>query len=147
MGVNIFNLQVQLVWGLHASGQHTVINHKCSHLEGVSVPVNSSKILLYLSVDRETGPCPKTSLDCLPLVSHPLPSLINNCLNLPFGTQGRSRRQTESCFLDYKKWGDSDKSLCPRAPQGPAWYHLLIPSPSALCCRLEYPCSRMLNLD
>ena len=29
----------------------------------------------------------------------PLPSLISNCLNLPFGTQGRSRMLNEAYFL------------------------------------------------
>ena len=31
-------------------------------------------------------------LTALPWSLHPLPSLISNCLNLPFGTQGRSMR-------------------------------------------------------
>ena len=38
------------------------------------------------------------------LVSHPLPSLINNSLNLPIGTQGRSWRLKEGCFLQSKQW-------------------------------------------
>ena len=31
------------------------------------------------------------------LILHPLPSLINNCLNLPTGTQGRSWKLKEGC--------------------------------------------------
>ena len=50
---------------------------------------SNSKILLYVSIDGETGPFPNTALDCFSLVSHPLPSLVNNCLNLPTGTQGK----------------------------------------------------------
>ena len=30
-----------------------------------------------------------------PLFLHSFPSLISNCLNMPFGTQGRSRRLTK----------------------------------------------------
>ena len=37
-----------------------------------------------------------------PLFLHPLPSLISNCLNLPFGTQGRGHR----------------KAFVPRSPTG-----------------------------
>ena len=55
---------------------------------------------------------------------HPLPSLINNCLNLPFGTQGRSRR-LES--VPYKQGtGDTERLLCPAAPRGPARFHYQI---------------------
>ena len=32
-------------------------------------------------------------------------SLISNCLNLPFGTQGRSRRVNETCFLQIENGG------------------------------------------
>ena len=39
------------------------------------------------------------SLDSHSLLSHPLPSLINNCLNLLVGTYRRSRRLQEACFL------------------------------------------------
>ena len=38
-----------------------------------------------------------------PLSLHPLPSLISNCLNLPFGTQGRSQRLNEAYFLQTRK--------------------------------------------
>ena len=34
-----------------------------------------------------------------PLSLQPLPSPISNCLNLPIGTQGRSRRLNEAYFL------------------------------------------------
>ena len=63
---------------------------------------NSSKILLCISVDGEPGPCPKAALLFLltvPLLSlHPISSLINNCLNLPLGAQGRLWRMNEAYF-------------------------------------------------
>ena len=64
-----------------------------------SIPQNSSKTLLCVSTDGETEPCPKAALNCFFLVSNPLPSLFNNCLSLPSGTQGRSWRLSEGCFL------------------------------------------------
>ena len=55
-----------------------------------------------------------------PLSLHPLPSLISNCLNLSFGTQGRSWR-LES--VPYKQGAaDMEKFPCPGAPKGPAWF-------------------------
>ena len=46
---------------------------------------NISQILLYVSLNGEPGPCPRDALlflltVCFSLVSHPLLSLINNCL-------------------------------------------------------------------
>ena len=41
------------------------------------------------------------------LCMHPLPSLISSCLNLPFGTQGRSGRQESD---HYKEQG-TEKSF------------------------------------
>ena len=70
-----------------------------SHLEGVSVSAISSKFLLCVSIDEEAQPCPKAALDYFSLVLHPLPSLINNCLNLPTGPQGRSWKLNEGYFL------------------------------------------------
>ena len=57
------------------------------------------------------------------LVLHPLPSLIKNCWNLPIGTQRRSWRLNEGCFLLIKEMGDT-KVLSPVAPWGPAWYYV-----------------------
>ena len=65
------------------------------HLLGVLVLRKSSKILLCVSLRRNQDRAPRLHY-CFsaapPLSLHPLPSLISNCLNLPFGTQGRSRR-------------------------------------------------------
>ena len=43
------------------------------------------------------------SLDCFFLVLHPLSSLINNDLNLPLGSQGRSRKLNEAYFRVHSK--------------------------------------------
>ena len=54
---------------------------------------------------------------------HPLPSLINNCSNLPFGTQGRSWRLRP---IPYKQeMGDTEKTSMPRRPTGPCSASLL----------------------
>ena len=59
-------------------------------------------------------------LTASPLSLHPLPSLMSNCLNLPFGTQGRSKR-LES--VPYKQeMGYMESLPCPGAPQGLAWF-------------------------
>ena len=87
----------QLLWGLRACGQHAIINRLTSPTwRGFQYLQNSSKILLGVSLEGEPGPCPQ---GCSSLVSHPLPSLISNCLNLPVGTQGRSWRLNEAHFL------------------------------------------------
>ena len=50
------------------------------------------------------------TIDCPPLFLHSLSSLINNCLNLPFGTQRKSRRLNEAYFLTNKnKWKKKKK--------------------------------------
>ena len=57
-----------------------------------------------------------------PLSLHPLPSLISNCLNLPFGTQERSWR-LES--VPYKQeMGNTERLPCPGAPQRPARFQV-----------------------
>ena len=53
-----------------------------------------------------------------PLFLHPLPSLISSCLNLPLGTQGRSRRLNEAYCLRIRN-REHRKYLYPGAPQGP----------------------------
>ena len=46
---------------------------------------------------------PYCLLTAPPSFLHPLPPLISNYLNLPFGTQGRSRRLNEEYFLPTRK--------------------------------------------
>ena len=67
--------------------------------EGVSVSAEQLKDIVVCICSGETGPYSKAGLDCLPLVLHPLPSLVNNCLNLSTGTKGRSWKVKEGCFL------------------------------------------------
>ena len=57
---------------------------------------------------------------CFSSVLHHLPPLINNCLNLPIGTQEGSWR----LFPIIKKMGHTERPLCPGAPQGSAWYQI-----------------------
>ena len=67
----------------------------CCHLAflgGFSF-INSIKILLCVSLGSEPPQvCTNCFLTVSPLSLHPLPSVISNCLNLPFGAQGRSWR-------------------------------------------------------
>ena len=63
----------QPIWGLLVCRQHTV---NFLHLLGVSVSANSSEIFLCVSLEWESGPCPKTALlflDFSSLVSAFLP--------------------------------------------------------------------------
>ena len=78
---------------------------------------NSTKILLCVSLEGEPGSAPRLHccfLTAPPLSLHPLPSLISNCSNLPFGTQGRSwRLKPISC--NQEKW--HTKTFVPRSPR------------------------------
>ena len=54
------------------------------------------------------GPAPRLHSGLLPAPPwspHPLPSLTSTCLNLPFGTQGRSWRLNEAYFLKTRSEG------------------------------------------
>ena len=93
------------------------VGHNWAH-----ILTKSSKILFCVSLDVGLGPAPRLScslvVPCLSL--HPLPSLISNCSNLPFGTLGRWWR-LES--VPYKQeMGDLVKLPCPGAPQGLTWF-------------------------
>ena len=75
------------------------------HLLGASVLQKSSK-LFCVSSKGDQGPVPRLHycfLTAPPLSLHPLLSLISNCLNLPFETQGGSRRVNEAYFLPRRK--------------------------------------------
>ena len=79
---------------------HQIVN--IFHLVRGSVSAKQLKILLCVSLEGEPGPCSKLDHRFLtaPLFSpRPLPFLITNCLNLPFGTQGRSWSLHETYFL------------------------------------------------
>ena len=65
-------------------------------------------IPLCLFLEEEPGPCPMLHYSFLispPLFLHSLTSLISNCLNLPFATQGRSRRLNETYFPQTRNGG------------------------------------------
>ena len=75
----------------------------------------NSKLSLCVSLQEEPGPAPRLHyclLTSSPLSLHPLPSLISNCLNLPFGTPGRSWRLNEAYFLQTRNEGHG-KDLYP----------------------------------
>ena len=66
---------------------------KIFHLLEVLVLQKNSKILLCISLEAEPGPAPRWHYCFLTVSSwslHPLHSLVSSCLNLSFGTQGRS---------------------------------------------------------
>ena len=90
----------QLVLDLHTCVQHTV---NFSHLVGVLESAKQLKDIVMCIPWWGTRTLPQgctiVSLDCSSLISHPLPSLINNCLNLPIGTQGMSWKLNEAHFL------------------------------------------------
>ena len=74
-------------------GLHTIVNCWLLPPEDLQYLQKSSKLLWCVSLSGEPGACPKATLlflltDCFSLVSYPLPSLINNYLNLSFRTQG-----------------------------------------------------------
>lgn len=56
--------------------------------------------------------CTVVPLDCSSFVSHSLPSLISNCLNLPVGTQGRSAENSEWRIRELRDTG----RLCAQEP-------------------------------
>ena len=92
------------------------------HFGGFSC-VKSSKVICYLYPLRwNQDPAPRLCycfLTVPPLSVYTLPSLISNCLNLPFGTQGRSRR-LES--VPSNKQQGTQRLLFPGALQSPALF-------------------------
>ena len=88
------------------------------HLPFIKVfsSIESSKDVMCITWG-EPGLCPKVALLFLggsSLSLHLLPSLISNCSNLPFRTQGRSRR-LES--VPYKQETGDRKASVPRNPR------------------------------
>ena len=80
--------------------------------------LKSLKTLLCVSLEVEPGPCPKAALlflGCPSLVFASFPSGISNCLNLPFGTQGRSWR------LESRNGTERLLASVPRSPTGSCW--------------------------
>ena len=71
--------------------------------------------------NQDPAPRPYHPLTAPPLFLYPHHSLISNCLNLLFGTQGRSRRLNEAYFLQTRNRGHR-KDLYSRAQQSPAQF-------------------------
>ena len=81
---------------------------------------NVMHICYVYSLSRNQDPAPRLHyclLTAAPWSLHPLPSVISNCLNLLFGTQERSWRL--KFILKKQEMGDTEKLVCPGAPQGP----------------------------
>ena len=73
-----------------------------SHLGGGPSSVEGLKdIVMLIFLSRNQDPVSRLYhyLIVSPLFLDPLPSLISNCLNPPFQTQGRSRRLNEAYIL------------------------------------------------
>ena len=94
-----------------------------SHL-GVSSIEEFKDIVIY-SLRQNQDSLPRLHywfLTAPPMSSPPLLSLISNCLNLPSETQGRSWKLKP---VTYKlEAGNTERPLCPGAPQGPVWFHI-----------------------
>ena len=95
---------------------------------GFQFQQKNSKILLYISVEEEPGPCPKIALlflNCSSFFSYPFLSLISNSLNMPFGT----RNGHGACVkpISYKQeTGETERLLCPGTPQSPAQFQKVL---------------------
>lgn len=72
---------------------------------------------MYLWQGTRTLPqgCTLLLLTLPPLSPCSIPSLFNNCLNLPLGTQGRSWRAEWSLVPVFKTWG-TQKGFVPKYP-------------------------------
>ena len=94
------------------------------HLGGGSSSVEELKdIVTHISLSRNQNPVWRLyhHLIVSPLFLYPLPSLISNRLNPPFGAQGRSRRLNEAYILQTRN-GEHRIDLYSRAPQIPAQF-------------------------
>ena len=102
----------QLVWGVPAFKQHAV---KFFFLVEVSISAEQLKdFFTYIpwgGTKTLNQGCTIVSKTPPPLSPYSFSCLIGNCLNLTFGTQGRSRR----LFPANKKWG-TQKGFCAQEP-------------------------------
>ena len=96
-------------WGNRAVLQESCVLSEVAilHLGGGSKTLLC--IFLWVRTRTLSGGC--TNLWLFLLFLYPLPSLISNCLNPPFGTQGRSRRLNEAYIPTDKKWRTQNRSL------------------------------------
>ena len=70
-------------------------------------------------------------LTTLPLFMHSLTSLVNTCLNMSFGTQGRSRRLKP--FLCKWETGDTESLFVPGGPHRVLLSFRMVPLQAELC--------------
>ena len=93
------------------------------HLGWSSSSVELKDIVMYISLSRNQDLVWRLCKPLIvsPLFLYPLPSLISNCLNPAFGTQGRSRRLNEAYILQIRN-GEHKIDLYSRAPQSPAQF-------------------------
>ena len=75
----------------------------------------------HISLSRNQDPVWRLFHHLFLLFLYSLPSLISNCLNPPFGTQGKSRRLNEAYTLQIRN-GEHTADLYSRAPQSPAQF-------------------------
>ena len=103
-----------------------VSQESCAHPEvtilhlggGLSSYRRTQRYCSVYSLRRNQYPAPRLHycfFTAPPLFLHPLPSLISNCSNLPFLTQGRSRRLNKAYFLQTRNRGHR-KDLYPAGP-------------------------------
>jgi len=89
----------ELNWGNKAVLQESCVQSEFTilHLGGGSSFVKELKdIVMHISLRRNQDPVWRLYQRLFLLFLYSLPSLISNCLNPPFGTQGRSRRLKEA---------------------------------------------------
>ena len=93
------------------------------HLGGGSSSVELKDIVMHISLSRNQDPVWRLyqPLIVSPVFLYPLPSLISNCLNPPFGAQGRSRMLNVAYILLTRN-GEHRTDLYSRAPQSPAQF-------------------------
>jgi len=84
-------------------------------VEGVLVPVEELKDMYKLLAhhprrDQHQAPCCSNVSSCLPSTSW-----VSNCLNMPFGTHGRSRK-LKAFFLQIRSWTNGKTFVSRRTP-------------------------------
>ena len=87
---------------------------------GLSSCRRAQRYCYVYSMRRNQDPAPLLYycfLTSSPLFLHLLPSLISSCLNLLFGTQGRSRRLNEAYFLQTRN-EDTERICTWESPTG-----------------------------
>ena len=87
------------------------------HLGRGSCSVEELKdIVMQISLSRNQDPVWRLyqPLIVSPVFLYPLPSLISNCLNPPFGTHGRSRKLNEAYILRQEM--ENTQQICTPEP-------------------------------